>query len=364
MAKMKIYELAKEIDKTNKEILTFLAEKGIEAKSHMNTIEEDTVEMVRKAFSVNKEAPKETNPKAEARTEAKSEPAKKKKSIIFVSNPHNSKMPGARSQGGGQKSQGGQRPQKNRPGKPAEKELNPFRPQVPKPVVKPVVIERTEPAAPSNDTRRTAQKNENQRQEQSRNHYRQDGNHQPQGMGRGNGNSERNNNQGYQKNNDNRREGAPNRGGNKPYNNNDRGGRPNAGEKTNYKKPQPQKPFSDAPMGEPEKRRDEEKRRQGQERDKRSKKDLIYEEDNANIKGKNKAGKFIKPEKKVEEKAEEQIKVITLPESLTIKELAEKMKIQPSAIVKKLFLQGQIVTVNQEIDYETAEEIAIEYEII
>lgn len=364
MAKMKIYELAKEIDKTNKEILTFLAEKGIEAKSHMNTIEEDTVEMVRKAFSVKKEAPKETDSKVEAGTEAKSEPAKKKKSIIFVSNPHNSKMPGARPQGGGQRSQGGQRPQKNRPGKPAEKELNPFRPQVPKPVVKPVVIERTEPAAPSNDTRRTAQKIENQRQEQSRNHYRQDGNHQPQGMGRGNGNSERNNNQGYQKNNDNRRDGAPNKGGNKPYNNNERGGRPNAGEKTNYKKSQPQKPFSDAPMGEPEKRRDEEKRRQGQERDKRSKKDLIYEEDNANIKGRNRAGKFIKPEKKVEEKAEEQIKVITLPESLTIKELAEKMKIQPSAIVKKLFLQGQIVTVNQEIDYETAEEIAIEYEII
>ena len=40
------------------------------------------------------------------------------------------------------------------------------------------------------------------------------------------------------------------------------------------------------------------------------------------------------------------------------------MKIQPSAIVKKLFLQGQIVTVNQEITFETAEEIAIEYEII
>ncbi len=40
------------------------------------------------------------------------------------------------------------------------------------------------------------------------------------------------------------------------------------------------------------------------------------------------------------------------------------MKIQPSAIVKKLFLQGQIVTVNQEITYETAEEIAIEYDII
>ena len=49
---------------------------------------------------------------------------------------------------------------------------------------------------------------------------------------------------------------------------------------------------------------------------------------------------------------------------LTIRELADKMKIQPSVIVKKLFLQGQIVTVNQEISFETAEEIAIEYEII
>ena len=103
-----------------------------------------------------------------------------------------------------------------------------------------------------------------------------------------------------------------------------------------------------------------------QEKDKRNRKDLIYEEDSDNIKGKgkNKPGKFIKPEKKAAETVEEQIKVITLPETLTIKELADKMKIQPSVIVKKLFLQGQIVTVNQEITYETAENIAIEYDII
>ena len=50
------------------------------------------------------------------------------------------------------------------------------------------------------------------------------------------------------------------------------------------------------------------------------------------------------PQKPVAEKVEETIKMITIPESLTIKELAEKMKLQPSAIVKKLFLQGQIVT--------------------
>ena len=73
---------------------------------------------------------------------------------------------------------------------------------------------------------------------------------------------------------------------------------------------------------------------------------------------------FIMPQKPVEEKVEETIKVITIPDVLTIKELAEKMKLQPSAIVKKLFLKGQIVTLNQEINYEQAEEIAMEYDVL
>ena len=40
------------------------------------------------------------------------------------------------------------------------------------------------------------------------------------------------------------------------------------------------------------------------------------------------------------------------------------MKLQPSVIIKKLFLKGQIMTVNSEISFEEAENIAIEYEII
>ena len=71
-----------------------------------------------------------------------------------------------------------------------------------------------------------------------------------------------------------------------------------------------------------------------------------------------------KPQPKVEEKVEDKIKMITIPEVLTIKELADAMKIQPSVIVKKLFLQGKIVTVNQEIDFDTAEEIAMEFEVL
>ena len=70
-----------------------------------------------------------------------------------------------------------------------------------------------------------------------------------------------------------------------------------------------------------------------------------------------------KPQPK-EQKQEEEIKSIVIPEVLTIKELADKMKIVPSVIVKKLFMQGKIVTVNQEIDYETAEEIALEFDVL
>ena len=65
-----------------------------------------------------------------------------------------------------------------------------------------------------------------------------------------------------------------------------------------------------------------------------------------------------------EEKKEEKIKQIVIPEVLTIKELADKMKVVPSVIVKKLFLQGKVVTVNQEIDYETAEEIALDFDVL
>ncbi|WP_407408323.1 translation initiation factor IF-2 [Enterocloster sp.] len=75
-------------------------------------------------------------------------------------------------------------------------------------------------------------------------------------------------------------------------------------------------------------------------------------------------GAFIMPQPKKEEAKVEDIKTITLPERLTIKELADKMKLQPSVIVKKLFLKGQMVTLNQEIDYEQAEEIAMEFDVL
>ena len=68
--------------------------------------------------------------------------------------------------------------------------------------------------------------------------------------------------------------------------------------------------------------------------------------------------------KQPQQKAEETIKTLTLPEKMTIKELADRMKVQSSVIIKKLFLQGNILTVNSEIDFATAEEIALEFNYI
>ena len=103
--------------------------------------------------------------------------------------------------------------------------------------------------------------------------------------------------------------------------------------------------------------------RRNQEKEGRGNKNYLLEDDEETLAMKRKTGKFIKPEKK-QEVEEEQIKVITVDETITIKDLATKMKIQPAAIVKKLFLEGKIVTVNEEITFEEAENIAIEYEII
>ncbi len=73
---------------------------------------------------------------------------------------------------------------------------------------------------------------------------------------------------------------------------------------------------------------------------------------------------MLPPQQRKDEAKVQEIKTIVIPESITIKELADKMKLQPSVIVKKLFLQGKVVTINQEVDYEQAEEIAMEFDVL
>ena len=79
----------------------------------------------------------------------------------------------------------------------------------------------------------------------------------------------------------------------------------------------------------------------------------------------NRKGAFIKPEPVVKpEEPEDGIRNIVLPEKMTIKELADIMKVQASTVIKNLFMRGEVVTLNHQITYEEAEEIALEYNCI
>ena len=497
MAKIRIHELAKELDKQSKDIQTFLQQKGIEVKSASSSVEEEIADTVRKAFGkvqakteeIKEKAVKETKtekgvktekevkvekevkaeaakPAAKPETEernAASEAPKKKKTIIFVNNSQNSKMPSqrpAQGQGGQQRPQGNQnrpqsgqqRPQggqnrqqggyndrRNRPAAaPVHTPIKPLTPPSPTPSVqmvpsrpqpKPkqeVKAQETKPVAPQKPAVQTeivqVQPRENRPERTERPQYdrparenRYQGNRNSDNRGSENRGSENR----YQGNRDNRggyqggqgrpqgdrpdrgqfqnrggngnggfrgdrggngfqRSGRPGgengqgdrrgpgagQGGNRGFNGAPRDNRGNGGQGAGFRDRNQNKSFAgEAPAKDMEKRREDDKRRASSsiEKDKRSKREHIYEEDEAL---KNKPGRFIKPEKKKEETVEEVIKVITLPETITIKDLADKMKIQPSAIVKKLFLEGKIVTVNQEISYEDAENIAMEYDIL
>ena len=432
MAKIKIHELAKELDKQSKEILAFLQEKGVEAKAAQSTIEDDAANMVRDHFGSPKpkseaKAAKTESPKQEGqkthkqetdRKEAENKEAqaagkpgedapKKKKKIIFVSNPQNSRAPGQPGgRGPAQANGAGRGPQGNRPAQGGRGPAAPVRPIKPLTPPSPTPSVQMVPA-PQPQKPHSAQESAAQPQERSaaEEHPQQNTvsprtenrppreNRTEEGQGRqqvqqtrtGQGRPERQERPGFSSRGDRgdrgtgdrpqgprgerRPEGAGGRpggfkggnaGGDRPSFGGGAGGR--GSQRDGFKKQGAGKGFaSDAPMKDAEKHRDEEKRRIGQEKDKRSRKDFLYEEEAQN---KNKPGRFIKPEKKKEEAAEEVIKVIVLPETVTIKELADKMKIQSSAIIKKLFLEGKIVTLNQEISYEEAENIAMEYEIL
>ena len=577
MARVKVHELAKEINKNSKDIINFLQKKGVEVKAAQSSLEDDIVTMVRKEFSNESESEVKVQTASQERAEApktaenskeageengkESDTPKKKKKIIFVSNPQNSNIPGQRSQqgtsrqGSGQRnyssqsgystqsgytgsgnysSQGSKQAQssrtgqssrsaqsgqsgQNNKGKAQQAPVRPIKPLTPpsptpsvqmvppkaqppkaRPVAEKPVEEavktaeqvmaenvETKAAAPveakeviaaeartvekenkpfeqkgadrqernqegrfqdnrnrenrsqdnrnrdgrgqenrSQDGRRQDGRGFGQNREQNgdrgqggryqgngENRFRdgrnqdgrgQDGRSQGRSQGRFDGqggersqgrfdgqNGERSQGRfngankggadngrssynkdgsqkpsrsGFEGGQGERRGGGSSQGGGRGFGGDRRDSRAGGGQGDRFRDKSSSKGFAaEAPAKDIEKKREEEKRRFSQEKDKRNRKDLMYEEEEVQ---KNKPGRFIKPEKKKEEVVEEVIKVITLPETITIKDLAEKMRMQPAAIIKKLFLQGKIVTVNQEISYEDAENIAMEYEIL
>ena len=424
MSKIKIYELAKELDKPSKELVEFLNKKDVEAKTHMSTIDEAEADMVRKAF-----APKADAEKAE---EEKSDAPKKKK-IVQVFRPQNTQSGGRqggkrqgqgrddrrdnrdnRNQGGrddkrDNRPNGGNKNGKSQNGRKEVRDERPSQPIRPRPDrIRQQVqqMHEAEAAAAAQKKRLEQEKKEQERKENRSQGNRDNRDERRDNRGRDDRRDERrdnrsqggrddrrdnrnqggrddrrdNRNQGgrddRRDNRDNRNQGGrddrrDNRGRDDRRDdrrdNRNQGGRDDRRDNRGRDDRRDNRKNSPA-IPEPIVEGQKPQRNKGKGKDDFKKKDKDFRHDEDRV-GKGKKGKnepktqLQKPEKK-EQKQEEQIKSITIPEVLTIQELADKMKIVPSVIVKKLFMQGKIVTVNQEIDYETAEEIALEFDVL
>ena len=350
MAKLRVYELAEQMNKTNKEILSILKDKGIEVASHMSTLSDEQIDAVK--------------------SEKTSEDTPKKKNIVQVFRPQNSQGGGRGRNGQGrpQGSRNGQRPQGNGngQGRPQGNGNRQERPQNGNSQGRP---QGNGQGRPQNGNRQERPQGNGNGQGRPQNGNRQD---RPQGENRDN--RQRRNPNG-QRNGQDQRQGRPgdgrrdggfqNRGDRRDNRDNrdNRDGREmrDGGRRDDRRKSSPSIP---APAIA------EQKPSRNKPKDAHKKKEYNRNEENEDRLQKGKKGKnnnaqpkMVKPQPK-KEVVEEQIKQITIPEVLTIQELADAMKIQPSVIVKKLFMQGKIVTVNQEIDYETAEEIALEFDVL
>ena len=393
MPKTRVYEIAQELNKTNKEVIEFLKEKKVEVKSHMSTLEEKDEKMVRDAFTGKNEGKEE-------KKEAADRP-KKKSNLIQVFRPQNAQTQEgknfrrnkpqsdrngqdrpARGNGEGNRSGyqnrdnqsrdgqerrfngQGRRDNQNRDGQSRDGQERRFNGQ-----------------GRRDNQNRDGQSRDNQggrrfdnRNGQNNNRYQGQNNRQDGGNGsrRFDGNRDGQNRDNQNRDNQGGRRFDNNRNG-MNRDNRDRDGRENNGRRNERRDSRPamdsmdlglaRKPVRDVKN----KEKDKEKEREREEK---------KTQDRRNGQGSNRPnqGRFQKsrlpkalqkparPQPKEEKK--EVVKEITLPEKMTIRELAEKMKMQPAVIVKKLFMEGTMVTVNHEIDFEKAQEIALDYDII
>ncbi len=400
MPKMRIHELAKELNVDNKAVMDYLKENKIEVKSHMSTLEDNQEAMVRKAFSAQP-----------AKKDEKTEPAQKKpethkkKNIIQVFRPQNATTKEAKNSRRFQERPAGNRQHPERKGterpqtqdradsRPAPRPQAAAETRESRPQVAAQSAQGERPARPADRNQGNRSGDRPQRAFGDRNQGNRSGDRPQRAFGdrnQGNRSGDRpqrafgDRNQGNRSGDrpqrpfGDRREGQGNRpgfqgraerrddsGGRRTFDSRGRGARTDRDRK-------PQE-VMDIGMKKPSRDASSYK-----DRDKDKNKDSLRENKFTNDRRSGSGNRpnqgrrqqhtlpkaLQKPVHRQKEEKREEIKEITLPEKLTIRELAEKMKMQPSVIVKKLFLEGVMVTVNQEIDFEKAQEIALGYDII
>ena len=439
---MRVYELSKEINVPNKELVEYLSKSNSDIKTHSSSVSDAEAESARKYFAkgrntseTKEQAPKTETPKTEtpktetpktetaAGADASKDAAPKKK--IFASyNPQNSgrkevrdqRRTGDRWDG----RPGDRRDSKVRPdgrpverirprdnAKPGERPSDRVRPdgtmvdRKPRPDARPA--ERRQDGRPDDNRRQDGRPDDNRRQDgRPGDNRRQDG--RPGDGRRQDGRPGDNRRQDGRPGDNRRQDGRPGdnrRQDGRPGDNRRQDGRPGdnrrqdgrsgdnrrqdgrfadrrqdgrnqdrnaapdnrrtgGNDRNNFRKDDRNSGFDG---GEAIKER-EAKEQRNRDRENRKRDNSSYDktERMENTKALEKNMNKVKQQQKKAE--EETIRTLTLPDTLTVKELADMMKIAPAALVKKLFLQGTVVTINQEIDFDTAEEIALEYNCI
>ena len=429
---MRVYELSKEINVPNKELVEYLSKSNSDIKTHSSSVSDAEAESARKYFAkgrntseTKEQAPKTETPKTEtpktetpktetaAGADASKDAAPKKK--IFASyNPQNSGRKEVRDQRrtGDRRDgrPGDRRDNKVRPdgrpverirprdnAKPGERPSDRVRPdgtmvdRKPRPDARPA--ERRQDGRPDDNRRQDGRLGDGRRQDgrpgdgrrqdgRPGDNRRQDG--RPGDNRRQDGRPGDNRRQDGRPGDNRRQDGRPgdNRrqdgrsGDNRRQDgrfadrrqdgrNQDRNAAPDnrrtgGNDRNNFRKDDRNSGFDG---GEAIKER-EAKEQRNRDRENRKRDNSSYDktERMENTKALEKNMNKVKQQQKKAE--EETIRTLTLPDTLTVKELADMMKIAPAALVKKLFLQGTVVTINQEIDFDTAEEIALEYNCI
>ena len=400
MAKMRVHELAKELNIKSQEIIDALSTTEYAVKSASSGLEDDAQKVVRSKFIKKDDAPKAAQkaeekaasaPKAEEKkatpkTEEKKaedgkERPKKKSSISAVFNAQYSKQSRRPGQGGNGNNRGNNR------GPRRDRDNNGSRPEQhsiirPRPVgeraMRPI-SERTANNADEFEQTRPAKAQGSDKPRQQNNNRpndRNDRNNRPNGErnDRGNRPSGDRNDRGNRPNGDRNDRGNRNGfGGNRPSGDrndrNNRGGDRNDRNNRGRLDKEINRFNKESAAAAPDDVRGKESRsndRRNNNNNRRQEHDKLGGKRQENYVNLEKHGGKKKPQQQPQKPKEDEdvIKTITLPEKMTIRELADRMKVQPSVIVKKLFMKGQMVTVNQEVDFDAAEEIALEFNYI
>ncbi len=420
MAKMKIYEIAKSLNIKSGELVKALNDNGFEAKSHNSNIEDDAIGFILKHFSPKKNVKKEEKVIEPKRAEVKNTEAKVvEPKKVEVKNTETKVVEPKKAEVKNTEVTKVVEKQEEKVKRVEEKETNVARREekAAAPEVKAAEIKGQEPKKQEvrthgtnegkksrnsfhNDKKENNDRNNNDRRNhnndrrnqnsggnkdnrEGREHNRDNNRDNNRGSGNFNRDNRRDNNRNSQKsfNNDKRdnndRRNQNNNGGfgnrdnrdnkerdfdrdNRSSRDNNRGGRFGGGSsKPNFEKPLT---FETPTMEKTSKRKNDYNNKNSHNDKNRNNKKF---KDEMPKKDPNRKGAFIMPKPVIKEaEIDDGIKTIVIPEVLTIRELAEKMK-QPAAnVVKKLFLQGKMFSINQEITFEEAEEIALEFNCI